>query len=66
MIRLILIVIFAMFLISYFLELILRNNKLNPDDNNRVEQELVKAEQGLNPDKSVDNIYQELDQHRQS
>ncbi len=28
----ILIVIFAMFLISYFLELILRNNKLNPDD----------------------------------
>ena len=42
------------------------SNKLNPDDNNRVEQELVKAEQGLNPDKSVDNIYQELDQHRQS
>ncbi len=28
----ILIVILAMFLISYFLELILRNNKLNPDD----------------------------------
>lgn len=40
------------------------SNKLNPDDGNRIEQELVKAEQTLNPDKSVENIYQELDKHR--
>ena len=40
------------------------SNKLNPDDSNRVEQELLKVEQNLNPDKSLDNIYQELDKHR--
>ncbi|RZG67871.1 hypothetical protein [Acinetobacter junii] len=40
------------------------SNKLNPDKNNDIEQELVKAEQNLNPDKSVDEIYQELDKHK--
>ncbi|GEM_PF-509716 len=40
------------------------SNKLNADDDNRVERDLVKAEQDLNPDKSVEDIYQELDQHR--
>lgn len=40
------------------------SKKLNPDAENRIEQQLVKAEQVLNPDKSVENIYQELDQHR--
>lgn len=38
--------------------------KLEIDDKNKVEQELVKAEQQLNPDKSVDIIYQELDKYR--
>lgn len=40
------------------------SNKLNPDKNNDIEQELVKAEQNLNPDKSVDEIYQELDKYK--
>lgn len=40
------------------------SNKLDPDKNNDIEQELVKAEQSLNPDKTVDEIYQELDKHK--
>ncbi|MFW2037308.1 hypothetical protein ACG92Y_02050 [Acinetobacter ursingii] len=40
------------------------SNKLGPDDGNRVEQELVQIEKGLNPNKTVEDIYKELDQHR--
>ncbi|AUX85697.1 hypothetical protein HYG93_09250 [Acinetobacter sp. SwsAc6] len=40
------------------------SNKLNPDKNNEVEQDLVKAEQNLSPEKSVEEIYQELDKHK--
>ncbi|MHA3116586.1 hypothetical protein E0H86_11810 [Acinetobacter sp. ANC 4635] len=40
------------------------SNKLNPDKNNDIEQDLVKAEQNLSPDKTVDEIYQELDKHK--
>lgn len=41
------------------------SGKLNLDDANRVEQNLIKAEQQLNPDKSLDLIYQDLDKYRQ-
>ena len=40
------------------------SNKLNPDDANTVGKQLLAAEQELNPDKSIREIYQELDQHR--
>ncbi len=40
------------------------SNKLNPDDSNIVGKQLVAVEQELSPDKSVREIYQELDQHR--
>lgn len=39
--------------------------QLHIDDANRIEQNLVKAEQQLNPDKSLDQIYQDLDKYRQ-
>lgn len=39
-------------------------NKLNPDDSNRVEQQLVNAEQSFSPDKSLNTIYQELDKYK--
>lgn len=42
------------------------SGKLNLDDANRVEQSLIKAEQQLNPDKSVNVIYQDLDKYRQN
>jgi len=40
------------------------SNKLNPDDSNIVGKQLVAVEQELSPDKSVREIYKELDQHR--
>lgn len=41
------------------------SGKLDMDNADKVEQQLIKAEQQLNPDKSVSQIYQELDEHRQ-
>jgi hypothetical protein len=40
------------------------SKKLSPDAENRVEQQLIQAEQALNPDKDIETIYQELDQNR--
>lgn len=40
------------------------SNKLNPDTANMVGKQLLSAEQELSPDKSVREIYQELDQQR--
>lgn len=42
------------------------SGKLSVDDQEKVEQQLVKAEQQLNPDKSLSQIYQELDKQRQN
>lgn len=44
---------------KYFLD------QLHIDDANRIEQNIIKVEQQLNPDKSLDLIYQDLDKYRQ-
>ena len=42
------------------------NGRLNPDDTNRMCDDLMGAEKKLNPDKSDADIYRELNTHKNS